>query len=95
MKRFSDFASGNEVMTGDKIRIDDVIGKEIKVVGYKVSNSKQKEGTKVLTLQFHLDGTERILFTGSSVLLDQAEKYSHEMPFVTKIERVNKFYTFT
>ena len=82
-------------MIGDKIRVDDVLSKEITVLGHKIGDSKQKVGTKVLTLQFLLDGEERILFTGSSVLLEQAEKYSHEMPFNTKIERVNKFYTFT
>ena len=95
MKRFSDFAKKTNVMTGEKMKIDEVTGKEIEVLGYKVGNSKQKPGTKVLTLQFKLDGVEHILFTGSNVLLEQAEQYEHEMPFLTTIEKVNKFYTFT
>ena len=95
MKRFSDFAKASTAMVGDKIKIDKVLGKEIEVIGYKIGDSKQKLGTKVLTLQFKLDGEERILFTGSSVLMEQAEKYGDEMPFLTKIEKVNKFYTFT
>lgn len=95
MKRFSDFAKGSNVMIGDKMRIDDVLGKEIIVMGHKIGDSKQKQGTKVLTLQFTLDGEERILFTGSKVLIEQTEGYKDEMPFLTKIERVNKFYTFT
>ena len=95
MKRFSDFAKDSNVMIGDKMRIDEVLGKEIKVINYKIGDSKQKQGTKVLTLAFSLDGEERILFTGSKVLIEQTERYKDEMPFLTKIERVNKFYTFT
>lgn len=58
MKRFSDFAKEPNVMVGDKIKIDEVLGKEIKIIGHKISDSKQKVGTKVLTLQFILDGEE-------------------------------------
>lgn len=39
MKRFSDFATTNITITGDKIKIDDVIGKEIEVVGYKIKDT--------------------------------------------------------
>lgn len=95
MKRFSDFAKEPNVMVGDKIKIDEVLGKEIKIIGHKISDSKQKVGTKVLTLQFILDGEERILFTGSNVLIEQMEKYGHEVPFLATIEKVNKFYTLT
>lgn len=77
MKRFSDFAKEPNVMVGDKIKIDEVLGKEIKIIGHKISDSKQKVGTKVLTLQFILDGEERILFTGSNVLIEQMEKSEH------------------
>lgn len=52
-------------------------------------------GDKLLTLQFKLDGVDKILFTGSSVLIEQTEKYSNELPFMTKIIKVNKFYTFS
>jgi len=97
LKRFSDFATTNNAVTGDKIKIEDVLGKEIEVIGYKASSSKfPKAGNDmVLTLQFNLDGEPRVLFTGSGVLLEQAEKYKDEMPFLAKIEKVNKFYTFT
>lgn len=97
MKRFSDFATETSAMTGDKIKIEDVLDKEIEVIGYKVSDSKYakvKDG-KVLTLQFKLNGENRILFTGSNVLMEQVEKYGNEMPFVATITKVNKFYTFS
>lgn len=97
MKRFSDFAPANIAIVGDKIKIEDVLSKEIEVIGYKISESKYKkrDNDKVLTLQFKLDGEDRILFTGSNVLMDQCETYKDEMPFLAKIEKINKFYTFT
>lgn len=49
----------------------------------------------MLTLQFKLEGEERVLFTGSSVLIEQIEEYGHEIPFLTVIQKVNRFYTFT
>ena len=94
MKRFSDFAKPNGVMTGDKIKIDNILGQEIKVLSYKIGESKHKINSKVLTLQFVLNGEERILFTGSGVLIDQCESYKSEMPFLATIEKVDKFYTF-
>ena len=49
----------------------------------------------MLTLQFKLDREERVLLTGSSVLIEQIEEYGHEIPFLTKTQKVNRFYTFT
>lgn len=49
----------------------------------------------MLTIQFKLDGVDYIVFTGSRVLMNQCEKYKDEMPFGAKIEKVNKYYTFT
>ena len=80
-------------MTGDKIKIDNILGKEIIVKKYKIGNSRFNDG-KLLTLQFELDRKEYIVFTGSSVLIEQSEKYKNEMPFITKIEKINKFYSF-
>lgn len=82
-------------MTGDKIKISKILNKEIKIIGYRLGDSKQKIGTKLLTLQFKLDEEERILFTGSNVLIEQIEKYKDEIPFLTTIKQVNKYYTFT
>ena len=93
MKRFSDFATNDAAMTGDKIKIDNILGKEIIVKKYKIGNSRFNDG-KLLTLQFELDRKEYIIFTGSSVLIEQSEKYKNKMPFIAKIEKINKFYSF-
>ena len=94
MKKFSDFATGNTAIMGDKIKLENILGKEIVIKGYKVGDSKYNDG-KLLTLQFNLEEKEYIIFTGSSVLIKQIEKYKDEIPFITKIEKVNKFYSFT
>jgi len=97
MKKFSDFAEENTAIIGDKINISEVLDKEILITGYKISDSKFKknEDDKLLTLQFTLNGIEKMLFTGSKVLREQCEKYKDELPFETTIKRVNKFYTFS
>lgn len=94
MKSFSDFAIDDSVMTGDKIKLDNILSKEIIVEGFKVADSKFND-RELLTLQFKLENKEYIVFTGSSVLIKQVEKYKDEIPFITKIEKINRFYSFT
>lgn len=98
LKKFSDFASEEDFsFTGDKLKIEEIVGKEVIVKGCKIGKSKySKNGDdKVLTLYYEISDVDHVTFTGSSVLIDQSEKYKDEMPFTTKIEKVNKFYTFT
>lgn len=95
MKRFSDFAKGDKIMNGDKIKIDDVVEKEVEVVGYKIGDSRF-EGKQLLTLQIKLNGEDRVIFTSSNVLIDQSQKYESEMPFIATIKKINdRFYSFT
>lgn len=97
MKRFSEFATGSVSTTGEKIKIEEVLDKEIEIVGYKTSESKYKKNNcdKVLTIEFRLNSEDKILFTGSKILMEQIEKYKDEIPFIAKIEKRHKFYTFT
>jgi len=97
MKKFSDFSTEESHPTGDKIKIEEILGKEIEVTGYRISESQYKKtsSNNVLTLQFVINGENRILFTGSGVLAEQIVKYKDEIPFMAKIEKVDKFYTFT
>lgn len=97
MKRFSDFATPEVSITGDKIKIKDIIDTEIEIVGYRISDSKYQkhDDDKLLTLQFKLGDVNKILFTGSKSLIRQIGKYANELPFATKIIRINKFYTFS
>ena len=94
--RFSDFA--NEVtLEGDKVKIEQILGKEIILKAYLVTKSKypQKDNEYCLELQFEMDGKVYVTFTGSVVLMDKIEKYKDHLPFITTIKKINKSYMFT
>jgi hypothetical protein len=93
MKRFSDF-SKEEILDGDKIKLDDILNQEINIIGYSIKSSKLKDG-KYLTLQIEFKGKKHVIFTGSEVLINQTEKYKNEMPFLATIRKINKYYSFT
>lgn len=97
--RFSDFAGEDKPMEGKKKRIDEVLNLEITVHDARVKESKYKEEgrSRYMTLQFTIDGDEEpcVLFTGSEVLIGQIGKYREYLPFATKIQKVDRYYTFT
>jgi len=93
MKRFGDFAK-ETVLDGDKISITDIINKEVIIVDYRVKESKLKEGN-YLTLQIEKNDKKYVIFTGSQVLIDQIERYKNELPFLTTIRKINKYYSLT
>lgn len=96
-KRFSDFAQDALPLDGAKLKIEDVLNKEMLVTGFMVRKSKyvRGEADECLTLQFELDGTRYILFSGSKILTDQVTKYQTEIPFLTTIKKIDKYYTFS
>jgi len=96
MKRFEDFAQEN-ILDGDKAKIDTFLNKEIVIIGYSVKNSrysKNKTG-EYLTLQVELENAKYVIFTGSDVLIDQMKKYANEIPFMATIRKINKYYSLT
>lgn len=95
MKRFSDFCKETLPLDGEKVRIEAIVDKEILVTGYKITSSKQNEGEYCLTLQFQEDEQTMIVFTGSKVLIEQIEKYNSEIPFLTVIRKINRYYSFS
>ncbi|MDA8082284.1 MAG: hypothetical protein M0024_01335 [Nitrospiraceae bacterium] len=98
VKRFSEFADKDSLpLDGAKMRLDEIINKEITVVGLKVRTSRfKKDGSpKCLTLQFEIDGQRYVLFTGSTVLTEQMEKYKAEIPFMATIKKIDRYYTFS
>ena len=97
VKRFSDFAEEDGPLEGDKVKIESVLNQEIFITGYKITKSKyKKEGMEqCLTVQFETDGDKKIFFTGSNVLIDQLEKYGHEIPFMATVKKIDRYYTFS
>ena len=95
MKRFSDFAKGQSILDGDKIKIKEILDEEIEVLSYQIIDSKYKDKEKCLKLQFKINDEKRILFTGSSVLIKQCQENEAEFPFISTIKQIDKYYTFT
>lgn len=79
------------------MNIASILNKEIKITGFRIKNSKYAKSNydKCLSLQFELDGTKFVAFTGSNVLIDQVEKYKEEIPFVATIIKIDKYFTFS
>ena len=94
MEIFSDFAD-ERPLTGDKISVNELLGKEIEVIGYRISDSTKRAGTRCLTLHVRYQEKERVCFTGSSVLIEQTEKYSDHIPFIATIKKIDNFLTFS
>ena len=96
-KRFSEFSRENMPLEGSKLKLDDVVNREITVIDYRVKDShyKKENCEKFLTLQFKMDDKIYMMFTGSNVLRDQIDKYKSELPFITVIKKIDRYYTFT
>lgn len=99
MKKFSDFGikPATNSFVGDKIKIERIMNKEIVVVDFKIQDSKYDKGNgKRLDMQITVDGASRVVFTGSSVLMDLIQRVPKEhFPFVTTIVRENERFEFT
>lgn len=92
--KFSDFADEHP-LSGKKIPINDVLNREILVKAFRCGPSSKRADTECLTLCIEFEGTERVIFTGSTVLMRQAEKYKDHMPFEATIKKIDNFYTFS
>lgn len=96
-EKFSDFAQERLPLDGDKIRLDEVINRELLITGYSIKRSKYDKNNsgKCLTLQIELDQDRRVVFTGSDVLIEQMEKYGDHVPFLATIKKIDRYYTLT
>lgn len=82
--------------SGDKIKMFNVLEREIIVLDHKIVPSTQKAGTSCLTLQIQLNGEKRIVFTGSNCLMDAIRQVPEDdFPFMTTIVKKNEHYQFT
>ena len=102
MNKFSEFADTtiSPVMDGKKMTLDEVLNKEIHVLRYKVKKTKFAEAKNpdCLTVQFSFpedENTRFVFFSGSSVLMQQLEKYEDKLPFTATIKKIGKYFTFS
>lgn len=81
---------------GEKIQVQKLFNLQITVIAFRVEPSKAKKGTELLTLQIEKGGEKRIVFTGSTVLIDQIRRVpENKFPFATVIRGDNDYYEFT
>jgi hypothetical protein len=102
MNKFSEFAdtSISMIMDGKKISLDEILDKEIMVFRYRIKKTKFSEAKNpdCLTVQFSYPENENVryvFFSGSSVLMQQLEKYKDKLPFSATIKKVGKYFTFS
>ncbi len=96
MKRLNEFADDDIALEGEKVKIDEILGKEIIILKFRVGRSKfEREGSgEYLTMQFAFEESEspKILFTGSDVIIRQIKKYADQIPFMATIVKINRYY---
>ena len=96
----------NKVIDGDKVRIDDILNKEIVVTAFHISTSKYKDkgcGYCVKVQFYYLDDTsktKRIFFSGSGVIKDQLEEVKAKLEkeckpllFKSMVKKVGNYYS--
>jgi hypothetical protein len=80
---------------GNKIKITDILNRDIIVHYYKIEDSKIFKGGKCLYAQVSVDETKRIIFTSSSGLVKKIQQINkNNFPFRTKIVENNKKFEF-
>lgn len=81
---------------GDKISITKLLDVSIRVHAFKISPSKKREGTDLLTLQIEKDGDKRVVFSGGKYLMKQIKLVPEgKFPFETTIIKSNDHLEFT
>jgi len=100
LKNFKDLGitPNLKAFTGDKIKVDRILNRQITVLDYKIEISRftDKGNGKCLYLHISFDDVKHVLFTGSSVLMDMIQRVSREnFPFITTIVRQNEHLEFT
>ena len=106
MTRYTDFAEEQIGLDGDNISIDKILNIEIAVTGFRLLSTKypdKNKSGKALQLQFKVFNQEdnledippNILFTGSDVLINQITRYGDNIPFLAKIVKINRYYSFS
>ena len=98
--RFSEFATNEGPLEGKKVRVDEVLNIEILILAFRMKESKYKDSSApaCMTLPFDFPdkpGEKHVLFTGSTVLIDQLNRYQDKLPFYATIKKIDKYFTLT
>lgn len=98
MNNFKDFGIKPETtnLTGDKIKMERILNRQIKVLDYRLKPSKYVGKGLCLYLQFELNQIKHVVFTGSAMLIEMIEKIDKKkFPFMTTIVKEDERFEFT
>lgn len=100
MKNFKDFGikPSQPGLSGDKIKMDRVLNREIVVNDFRIFDSKhpQKGNGKCLQIGIKIGESNHVIFTGSIGLQDQINQIpKSEFPFLTTIVKEDERLIFT
>jgi hypothetical protein len=99
MKSFKDLniKTHSDLLIGEKVKISKVLNKDIVITGFKIEQSKypKNKSGKCLCLQIELEEENRVIFTGSDVLINIMEQVNKgDLPIQTKIIQEGEHYEF-
>ena len=80
-------------MIGDKKHLDEILNTEICITDFRIMESKHRQNSQCLQIQFIMNGIVYVAFTGSSVLIDQVQSFSDKIPFRTTVVKIDKYYS--
>ena len=96
----------DKALDGEKVRVDEILNKEIIVCGFKVTESKYKnKGCGYCSkVQFYFaddeSKTRRVFFSGSGVIKEQLEEAAAELDkqglqllFTATVKKVGNYYS--
>lgn len=95
MKRFSDLPQAKREVWAEKVKISEVIGKEIVITGFTIIQSKYGQNEEAMRIEFELEGSKHICYTSSALLRKQLEATADELPFAATIAEKNHWLTLT
>jgi retron-type reverse transcriptase len=101
MIKFSDFNIDipETLFEGKKISIEDIFNVPLIIKDYKIEDSKftgKNKSNNRLVLSVEIEGSRRVVFTGSDTLMNQIKKVPKEgFPFETVIKKKEKRFEFT
>jgi len=96
MKSFGEVVPEKKSFSVDaKVQFAELVGKSFVVLDYEMFPSKFEGCEKFAVILLKSDGDELITTTSSRVIMDQLEKMKTELPVKVKLERRNRYFTFS
>jgi len=79
----------------EKVQFVELVGKSFVVLDYELYPSKFEGCDKFAVILVKSNGDEIITTTSSRAILDHLEKMKSELPVKVKLERKNRYFTFS